>query len=301
MKLRIQDRKGRVVAGELTINEDATVDALKEVFSQLKPKYYPSRQRFTVEIDGKSQPLKDGTSLQSYNLKNGGTLIFKDLGPQIAWSTVFLWEYFGPMLAYYIFYHFRSEIYGVDTPPTEHQTIALYCWIAHYSKREFETLFVHRFSNATMPIFNLFKNCSYYWGFAAFVGYFVNHPLYTAPANDLQVKIGLAMFVLSELSNFVTHVMLRNLRPPGTRVRRIPRGFFFELVSCPNYFFEITSWLGFNIFTQTVAGYLFMLAGFLQMADWALKKHRNYKKEFDGKDGREKYPRNRTAIIPFLL
>ena len=32
-----------------------------------------------------------------------------------------------------------------------------------------------------MPLFNLFKNCSYYWGFAAFVSYFVNHPLYTPP------------------------------------------------------------------------------------------------------------------------
>jgi very-long-chain enoyl-CoA reductase len=32
-----------------------------------------------------------------------------------------------------------------------------------------------------MPIFNLFKNCAYYWGFAAFVAYFINHPLYTPP------------------------------------------------------------------------------------------------------------------------
>lgn len=28
-----------------------------------------------------------------------------------------------------------------------------------------------------MPLLNLFKNCTYYWGFAAFVAYFVNHPL----------------------------------------------------------------------------------------------------------------------------
>ncbi|KAK6039137.1 hypothetical protein COOONC_23358, partial [Cooperia oncophora] len=32
-----------------------------------------------------------------------------------------------------------------------------------------------------MPRFNLVKNCSYYWGFAAFVAYFVNHPAYTPP------------------------------------------------------------------------------------------------------------------------
>ena len=40
---------------------------------------------------------------------------------------------------------------------------------------------------------------------------------------------------------------------------------------------------------------LFTLAGFYQMAVWAMGKHRNYKREF--KD----YPRGRKPIIPFLL
>ena len=48
-------------------------------------------------------------------------------------------------------------------------------------QRIFETGNVHVFSHATMPIFNLFRNCSYYWLFAAFVSFNMNHPGYTEP------------------------------------------------------------------------------------------------------------------------
>lgn len=52
-----------------------------------------------------------------------------------------------------------------------------------------------------MPVFNLFKNCTYYWGFAAFVGYFVNHPLYTPP--PLNRSYAALLFSLAcQLANF---------------------------------------------------------------------------------------------------
>ena len=103
---------------------------------------------------------------------------------------MFLAEYAGPLFCYMMFFPRPPFFYGEEAATQPRATVvewAAACWTFHYAKRILETLFVHRFSNNTMPLLNLFKNCSYYWGFAAFIGYFVNHPLYTPPS-EFQVS-----------------------------------------------------------------------------------------------------------------
>jgi len=84
-------------------------------------------------------------------------------------------------------------------------------------------------------------------------------------------------------------------------VRKIPQPtgnpltYLFNLVSCPNYTYEIGAWISFTIMTQCLPAGLFTLAGAYQMIVWALGKHRNYKKEFLS------YPKGRKAIIPLIL
>lgn len=75
-------------------------------------------------------------------------------------------------------------------------SVAAVCWISHYAKRILETLFVHRFSHATMPLRNLFRNSAYYWIFAAYVAYHINHPLYTAPC-QMQSYIAFGCWTVS--------------------------------------------------------------------------------------------------------
>lgn len=69
-------------------------------------------------------------------------------------------EYAGPFFIYPLFYLRPSIIYGPGAsslPVDKAVTIALVCHSFHYAKRLYETEFVHRFSNGTMPITNIFK------------------------------------------------------------------------------------------------------------------------------------------------
>eukprot|EP00920_Eleutheroschizon_duboscqi_P039759 GHVT01095441.1.p1 GENE.GHVT01095441.1~~GHVT01095441.1.p1 ORF type:complete len:288 (+),score=23.29 GHVT01095441.1:636-1499(+) len=283
MKLVVNKRSGKYI-DTIEVPDEATLADLKHIFFKTHH-YYPERQWWNV-TDWRGAVIRDG-SLKESGVKDGSVLVFKDLGVQISWRLVFVLEYFGPLFLFPFFFYFPGIVYGSHLREEKSlvQKAALWLAIFHYAKREFETLFVHRFSAATMPIVRVPLNCGHYWIlFGVLVGYFVFHPLYTPPWADVQKPIiyGLsALMIAFELLNFRTHLILRSLRPRGTKERGLPRGWGFGLVSCANYLWETSAWVVFCILTQTLTGYVFTLVAFVQMADWALKKHRNYKKQFD--------------------
>uniref|UniRef100_A0AAR2J112 Very-long-chain enoyl-CoA reductase n=1 Tax=Pygocentrus nattereri TaxID=42514 RepID=A0AAR2J112_PYGNA len=268
------------------------------------PQWYPARQ--SIRLDPKGKSLKDEDVLQHLPVGTTATFYFRDLGAQISWVTVFLTEYAGPLLIYLMFYFRVPFIYPpkYDFTTSKHWVVHLACMCHsfHYVKRLLETLFVHRFSHGTMPLRNIFKNCTYYWGFAAWMAYYINHPLYTPPTyGEQQVKMALIIFLFCQIGNFSIHIALRNLRPPGSKTRKIPYPtknpftWIFLLVSCPNYTYELGSWLGFTLMTQCLPVAFFTLVGFIQMTVWAKAKHRSYLKEF------RDYPPLRSPILPFVL
>ncbi|KAF5289608.1 hypothetical protein FQR65_LT11799 [Abscondita terminalis] len=241
--------------GKIQVANTATIKDIKVQIAKQQKKLNINRQ--SIRTTSKGKDVKDSATVASLELKNGAKIYVKDLGPQISWRFVFLCEYLGPLVVYLIFVARPWIFYGTpkEVEFTNTAKIAALCWSAHYAKRLLETIFVHRFSHATMPILNLFKNCSYYWGFTAYVAYHVNHPLFTTP-NCIQTAIGLVIFTLSEIGNLSTHLLFRNLRPPGTNVRKIPSpdgnvfNRLFNYVSCPNYTYEIAAWFGFSIMTS---------------------------------------------------
>lgn len=286
---------------ELKVAADATVKDLKKAYAK-ETKKDINRVSFKMAGSDKEKVVRlddDKKPLSEYGVADNTTIEFKDLGPQIGYRTVFLVEYFGPMLFVLLYALRPSLLYGeaASEPYNWIAKISIICWVAHFLKREFETLFVHKFSRPTMPLSNLFKNCAYYWAFGAVIGYPLCAPTFVAPG-ETQFYIGLAIFVISELGNLKCHLMLSNMRAKdGSTDRCIPHGFLFEYVACPNYTFEVLSWVGFTIMTNLVFSGLFTIVGFLQMTEWAIKKHKGYKKTYD----KEYTQLRRKAIIPFVL
>ncbi|KCV71628.1 hypothetical protein H696_01047 [Fonticula alba] len=272
----------------------STVEELKAAFAKKFPKYYPDRQRMTfVNKDQRRVVLTHG-ALESAGVNNGEVLTFKDLGPQVGYRTVFLVEYFGPLVIHLLAYWGLPKFYG--TTPSALQTHVVILNLLHYAKRELETVFVHRFSHSTMPLRNIFKNSAYYWllGGALFALDFYR-PSKAVVETSSGMLWGLTAFwAFCQLSNLYAHVTLRNLRPPGTRDRRIPYGFGFNLVSCPNYLFEILGWVAVSLMTRTWSCMLFTVVGAAQMSEWANTKHKRYRADFPN------YPRERRRLFPFI-
>ena len=93
MKIVISLSKSKEII--LEIKNDATVNELKIEFAK-KCKKNIHRQSFKKVFGDKITRLEDSSkSLQSYGITDGDKLIFKDLGPQIGYRTVFLIEYAG--------------------------------------------------------------------------------------------------------------------------------------------------------------------------------------------------------------
>uniref|UniRef100_A0A9J7X0J3 Very-long-chain enoyl-CoA reductase n=1 Tax=Cyprinus carpio carpio TaxID=630221 RepID=A0A9J7X0J3_CYPCA len=268
------------------VEPHSSVGDIKSLFHKSYPKWYPARQ--ALRLDPKGKALRNDDLLQNLPVGTSATLYFRDLGPQLGWTMVFLAEYIGPLLIYLLFYFRVPYIYNHKytlTSSSHHVVnLACACHSFHYIKRLFETIFVHRFSNGTMPLRATLRVSA--WSTAY---------------GKTQVRYALIIFVLCEAGNFSVHWSLNSLKCEGAKCRRFPNPsknpftWLFFFVSCPNYTYEVGAWVGLSIMTQCVPVALFTFLGFIQMSIWAKGKHKTYTREF--KD----YPNFRMPILPFIL
>ncbi|XP_043573940.1 trans-2,3-enoyl-CoA reductase-like isoform X2 [Chiloscyllium plagiosum] len=241
-----------------------TIADVKHKFHKICPQWHPSRVGLQLECTG---PLLNDTKVVK-NLAASSivTLYFRDLGTQISWITVFLTEYTGRLLIYLLFYFRILNLYETEEinhsrrHPVVH--LACICHSLHYIKQILETLFVHSFTNGNTALKKMLKVCG--------------------------------------AGNYFTNVALVQVHKTGTRSHFVrptynPFTWLFKLVSCPNYTYEMGTWISFTIMTQTLPVAVFALMVSLQLIFWAQRKHCKYQKDF------KNYPSCRTAMIPLIL
>ncbi len=244
-------------------------------------------------------------------------------GPQIAWRTVFVVEYIGPIFIHAALYYLHpiiplpafmtaGQTASRSDPLTDIQTLLFWLFELHYIKRELETLFLHRFSANTMPAFNIFRNSAMYWlsgGVAAGWSLYAplspfrvsaTSPLASPPRAGFGSSpldyVGLAFFVVGELCNFSVHYHLAHLRKPGSTERGIPNCIGSSLVTSPNYMFEVLSWLGVILISRDLTVVVFIIFGSVYMAQWSRDKERILRQQFP-----DTYKKKKYTMLPGLI
>ena len=317
-KSKNQNEENKTILEEETpiklknVDINKTVKDLKEqIYTSLNLSSQISRNRLGIMMVTKkeSQEVKtflsdDYQKLIFYDGASDPNTLYhlKDIGPQINYRLVYVIEYLGPLVFSIIFFVRYALIFMKNNPDKQLQTHIL-CYflmsVFHYSKRILESLFVHIFSRSTMPLQNLFKNCAYYWGiFGLLCGYTLFNP-YSKDLTWFKVLryFFIAFFFSAEIKNLQTHIILREIKIKGKGVKYIPpRKEGFEYCTCANYMWEFFAWFSFSVFSCNIFVIIFTICGFLQMKQWALKKHKDMKKIFG-----EKYPKDIFAFIPYIV
>lgn len=121
------------------------------------------------------------------------------------------------------------------------------------------------------------------------------HLLHTTWLGDPRFVVGVLVFATGYSINQHSDAILRNLRKPGESGYKIPYGGFYRWVSSPNYLGEIIEWTGFALAAWTVPSAVFAWFTAMNLVPRAFSNHRWYREHFGD------YPKNRRAIIPFLL
>ncbi len=191
---------------------------------------------------------------------------------------------------------YKSE---AETPMTRVQWLLFALFNLHFLKREFETVFVHKFSANTMPARNIVRNSAFYWLMAGLLCALDVYAPGSLSARDELGPLdyaGLALFAVGETCNWIVHQHLAGLRKPGGTEKGIPNCIGSGLVTSPNYMFEVLAWVGVILVSRSWAVVLFICTGIVYMRSWSRGKEKALRAEFG-----DRYKKKRYTMLPGLI
>jgi 3-oxo-5-alpha-steroid 4-dehydrogenase 1 len=197
-------------------------------------------------------------------------------------------EFPSPLLM--LFFYLTSAQKGVP------QIIFLIFWLAHYLHRTFIYPFTQSGHDKAYP-FVLVSMAFIFNCFNGFInGWNLSHGMYSFSWIMIpRFWIGVLLFITGFIINKTADEKLRKMRKnnPGEYV--IPTGWLFNYISSPHYFGEIIEWAGFAVMTWSLPGLAFSVFTFANLFPRAIGSHKWYRANFS------EYPKNRKALIPFLI
>ncbi|TYA53807.1 DUF1295 domain-containing protein [Formosa maritima] len=167
-------------------------------------------------------------------------------------------------------------------------------WLFHYFNRTFIFPLRIRTKGKKMPLTIVLSAIFFNLINAGLNGYFLSHfeQYSSLDFENWMFYLGLTIFVLGFISNQISDSILINLRKPDEVGYKIPNGFLFKYISCPNLLSEIIQWSGFAIMAWNLPATTFLIWTIANLLPRALNHHKWYRDHF------KEYPINRKAIIP---
>lgn len=171
-------------------------------------------------------------------------------------------------------------------------------WLFHYLHRALIFPFMTRTRGKKIPVFIVIMGMFFNFVNATLNGYymafFFDGQVVTS-VMAVRLSAGLLLFITGMYINIRADYMLINLRKSVENGYKIPRGWLFEYVSCPNYLGEMMEWLGFAILAWNLPALSFFVWTVANLLPRSIANHRWYYEYFPD------YPRGRRAVIPFIL
>lgn len=215
-----------------------------------------------------------------------GRHIKKGWGPEI--SNKLGWVIMEAPSFFIILYFYLSS------DQSAYASILSLLWLVHYLNRTFIYPFRIRTKGKKMPLVivgsAIFFNCMN----AGLNGYFLAHFESYGLDSFYQWNfiLGLVLFILGFMINQKSDHILIHLRKPGETSYKIPTGFLFKYISCPNLFGELVQWTGFVIMAWNLPALSFLIWTGANLIPRALGHHKWYRNHFP------EYPKNRKIMIP---
>lgn len=158
--------------------------------------------------------------------------------------------YFSAIIGYYFF--------------SKHDFIINFLWIFHYSRRIFESLFIHEYSRGGLSsgtkefqLGEFLGGFLYYGGAGVLNGWSTFH-------GPLRMNF-VILFFCGEIGNFYHHYLISK--------GQFEKGLFY-LLHKPHYTFELLTWFSWALLMNNYSAWGFFLVSFLAMTNIAKSAYR---------------------------